>query len=84
MGIISVFLAFFFVPLGAFILYSAHRDLGEMNAGRMDEAGRDLVRLARVLGIISTFIAAFMIFMFVVKFAGPSNLPATRIIEASR
>ena len=84
MGIISVFLAFVMVPLGVITWMRAHRDLGQMNAGDMDEAGRDLTRLARLLGIIATAIFAFWAVVMVVSLTVPNELHGTRVIEAGR
>lgn len=84
LGIISVFAAFFMVPLGVMAWIRARRDLREMEAGRMDEAGRDLTRLARVLGIISTLIVAFWLLVLVASLSMRPLLEIRHVVEVSR
>ena len=67
LGILSLVLC---PPVGIAAWVMAGKDLQEMDAGRMDPAGRDFTRTGRILGVIATIyfilwclaVIAFVIF----------------------
>jgi hypothetical protein len=51
LGILSLIAAFFLVPLGIVAWIMGSKDLGAMDRGSVDPAGRTLTQMGRVFGI---------------------------------
>ncbi len=67
--------AFCFVP-GIIAWVMGSNDLREMDAGRMDPAGRSLTQAGRICGIITACIQLGTILLYVLMFAGVALLDA--------
>ena len=74
LSLIGVVLAFMGMPLGILVWYRANKDISAMNSGVMDPAGRDLTRLARLIGIQTIPLAALVAFVLVVTLTVPDHL----------
>ncbi|MFN0016949.1 MAG: hypothetical protein ACKVP0_01750 [Pirellulaceae bacterium] len=68
-GILGLFIQCPIFPLMSWVMGS--NDLREMQAGRMDPAGRDLTRAGMVIGMVLSILwIAGILFLFVAMFAG--------------
>ncbi|MGQ0762286.1 MAG: DUF4190 domain-containing protein [Acidobacteriota bacterium] len=62
LGILSLTLC---PPIGIGAWIMGTKDLAEIDAGRMDPAGREFARIGRILGIIATIYFALWVFAVV-------------------
>ena len=64
LGILGLIMCGIFTAIPAWIMGKG--DLKEMDAGRMDPAGRDLTKIGMILGMIACVLVACVIVFFII------------------